>query len=317
MLTPRLAEIMVDADVAALEIEGRHYVDQVAELIPDVRATPHRRRRDARLEHRRAGRALRPDDDARRCSGVRDVDLRDRAATGRVSQRPRLTLVIHAAALRRRHRRQDCEAAAVPAGQPADRRRVCSRRRSSAGVPRYALHRPAPRRTRPTAPSPIVESALLTGAARAGQRGLRRSRRSPASRLCDYASAADRARATGRSLPSNLYGPSDHFDPAGRHLIAADARARSTARGRAGARRSRCGATAPRDASSPTRRTSRGGSSARSAGLARLAGAHERRRAATDHTIREYYETRARTSSGFDGDASSSTPRSRAACRDA
>ena len=27
--TPRLAEIMVDADVAALEIEGRHYVDLV------------------------------------------------------------------------------------------------------------------------------------------------------------------------------------------------------------------------------------------------------------------------------------------------
>ncbi|SIN70397.1 GDP-mannose 4,6-dehydratase [Agromyces cerinus] len=29
VLTPRLAQIMVDADVAALDVEGRHYVDQV------------------------------------------------------------------------------------------------------------------------------------------------------------------------------------------------------------------------------------------------------------------------------------------------
>jgi GDPmannose 4,6-dehydratase len=27
--TPRLAQIMVDADIAALEVEGRHYVDAV------------------------------------------------------------------------------------------------------------------------------------------------------------------------------------------------------------------------------------------------------------------------------------------------
>jgi len=66
---------------------------------------------------------------------------------------------------------------------------------------------------------PFVESDLLTGALESANEGYGLSK-AAAVKLCQYASHQHGVRYRA-VLPSNLYGPHDHFGSAGAHLIAA------------------------------------------------------------------------------------------------
>ena len=254
MLTPRLAQIMVDADVAALEVEGRHYVDQVAELIASARP-PHRRRRHARLEHRRGLATLRAGRRPRRAARARTSTCampRPRVPRYRGDARP--DVVVHAAAHRRRDRRKLArplpylldnlridtsviEAPSRPASPSYSTSASAAVYPAGGAEPDRRVRAPRPgrssRRTRATALAKIAGlNAVAYAAARPGcayravapVEPLR-----PERRLRPGAGAPDRRRPSARCTR-----PRERRRP-----------------------RSRCGATAPRDASSPTRPISR------------------------------------------------------------
>ena len=308
VLTPRLAEIMVDADIAALETEGRHYVDEVQQAARrSARRSPAGvpttcSPQTARRPHVRVlltggagmlGRSLvdgwaqqRPDDELIVVTRA-DVDLRD-------AVRPRAALLERDARPRRSSTPPPRSAASRPSSprpptyllrEPAARHSVIGAC-IEAGVPELLYvgsaavypdryERPYRRVRRSVRPS------------RGRERGLRarEDRRPPG---CASTPASSTACTTARRCRRTSTARTTTSGTPARTSIAA-ALGKMHARTSRATRRSRSGATARRGGSSPTRRDLAAWLVDQVGRLADWPDALNLG-CGTDHSIAEYYE---------------------------